>query len=74
MKSNGSYLGDGLAHEMRIKKSDLSSNYRDSILLGALLYLTAELASNGDEWCRSEILRLIQLGKDLELQKQAEAA
>jgi hypothetical protein len=74
MKSNEEYLGDGLDYETRLKHPSDPQAWIDGGSFGSLSYLASSLASENSEWCRAEILRLIQLGKDLESQKQAEAA
>lgn len=74
MKSNASYLGDGLDYETRQKKPLASNAAIEAMAFGGLQYLAAGVAADNDEWCRAEIMRLIQLGKDIEQKTETEAA
>jgi hypothetical protein len=72
MKNDSNYLRIALIHEAR--ESCPHDDYQVFLAgaLGSISYLACGVACEGSAWCKDEIKRLVQLGKDLEAAKESE--
>jgi hypothetical protein len=72
MKNDADYLRIALIHEARESRPHDDFNIVNGGAFGALSYLAFGVACEGSAWCKDEIKRLVQLGKDLEAAKESE--
>jgi hypothetical protein len=72
MKNDANYLRIALIHEGRESSPRDDFQVVLACALGSISYMAYGVACEDSAWCKNEIKRLVQLGKDLEAAKESE--